>query len=480
MKKILTFAFLLAAFTAASAQPDTTASAQPARNAGPAGKVKPSATADRIVSQRLNPALPGNQDSWTLRDCIAYALEHNLNVQQSALQVSQREIDLNTARSSRLPGVSAGSSQNFSFGRGLTEDNTYTHANTASTSFSLGADMTLFSGLRTWHNIAMGQLNLQAATQDLEKARDDIRVAVAQAYVQILYTDEILAVARRQVDIDLQQVERLETLLENGKATAADVAAQRSALAQSQLTAVQADNNHKLALLELAQLLELPSPEGFNVTVPAAGALARPLPAGPEIIYEEALGVKPAVLAEETRLQYAARNIDLARSSYFPSLSLSGGMGTNYYYTSTGYAGKKFFDQLSNNFSPYVGLSLNVPIFQRFSTRNQVKSARINYDRQQLQLDQVKKSLYKEIQQAWYNALAASSKLESSQQAEKSASESFALMQAKYENGKASVTEFNESKNQYMKACSDLAQARYEYIYQSRLLDFYRGRDIDL
>ncbi|MBR1539101.1 MAG: TolC family protein, partial [Bacteroidales bacterium] len=124
---------------------------------------------------------------WTLQDCIRHALDNNITVQQSALQVKQREIDLNTARSSRLPGVSAGASQNFSFGRGLTEDNTYTHANTASTSFSLGADLTLFHGLRAQHNVALGELNLQAATQDLEKARDDIRVAVAQSYVQILY-----------------------------------------------------------------------------------------------------------------------------------------------------------------------------------------------------------------------------------------------------------------------------------------------------
>ncbi|MBR1539110.1 MAG: TolC family protein, partial [Bacteroidales bacterium] len=316
--------------------------------------------------------------------------------------------------------------------------------------------------------------------QDLEKARDDIRVAVAQAYVQILYRREILAVAEQQVAIDAQQVERLETLEANGRATAAEVAAQRATLAQSRLTAVQAGNNLQISRLELAQLLELPTPEGFEVVVPEADVMDLLLPAGPEFIYEEALGIKPAVQAEQTRLSYAERNIALARSAYYPTLSLSGGMGTNYYYSSNGYSGRKFFDQLSNNFSPYIGLSLNIPIFQRFSVRNQVETARVGYDRQQLQLDQVKKTLYKEIQQAWYNAVAARSKFESSTQAGKSAAESFALMQAKYENGKATPTEFNEAKNRYMKACSDLAQARYEYLYQTRLLDFYRGRDIEL
>ncbi|MBR6423791.1 MAG: TolC family protein [Bacteroidales bacterium] len=137
------------------------------------------------LAAQAQPAVAGTP--WTLQDCIDYALAHNLSVQQSALQVEQRGIDVNTARSNRLPGVAASASQNFSFGRGLTEDNTYTHANTASTSFGLGADLPLFNGLRLQNNIALSELNLKAATQDLEKARDDIRVAVAQAYVQILY-----------------------------------------------------------------------------------------------------------------------------------------------------------------------------------------------------------------------------------------------------------------------------------------------------
>ncbi len=423
------------------------------------------------------PAVQGTP--WTIEDCIRYALDHNLSVQQSALQVSQREIEVNTARNNRLPGVSAGASQNFSFGRGLTEDNTYTHANTASTSFSVGADMTLFNGMRISNNIALSELNLKAATQDLEKARDDIRVAVAQAYVQILYNQEILSVAQRQVEIDSLQVERLEALMNNGKAASAEVAAQKASLAQSRLTAVQAANNLQLALLDMAQLLELPSPEGFTVAAPADDRL-RILPQSPEAVYEAAVGIKPSVRAEETRLAYAERNIELAKGGYLPSLSLSGGLGTNYYYTSSGYAGKKFFDQLSNNFSPYVGLSLNIPVFSRMQNRNQVKSARLSYNTQQLQLETVKKQLYKEIQQAWYNAVAAHDKYESSLQAESSAAESFALVQARYENGKATITEFNESKNQYLKAGSDRVQACYEALYQAALLDFYEGKEIKL
>ena len=418
-------------------------------------------------------------EPWTLQDCISYALEHNLTVQQSALAVEQREISLNTARNSRLPGVAASASQNFSFGRGLTADNTYANANTTSTGFSLGADMTLFNGLRINNNIALSKLDLQAATQDLEKARDDIRVAVAGAYMQIVYNQEIAAVAHRQVEIDSLQVERLRSMQQNGKASQAEVAAQEATLAQSRLTDVQAQGNLQLARLDLAQLLELPTPEGFEVMVPAQRDPDQILLFSPEQIYEEAVGIKPVVQAEETRLAYAERNIALAKGGYLPSLSLNGGIGSNYY-TSSNIPNSNFFTMLGNNFSQYVGLSLNIPIFSRMSNRNQVRSARVSYDQQQLQLENVKKQLFKEIQQAWYNAQTAQAKFESSRQAEAAAAQSFALTQAKYENGKASITEFNESKNQYLKASSDLAQARCEALYQAGLIDFYRGKEITL
>ena len=418
------------------------------------------------------------EKTWTLHDCIEYALSHNIKVKQTALQADQREIDLNTAKANLLPGVSAGVSGNVSFGRGLTADNTYANTNTSNTGFSLGADMTLFNGLRNKNRIELSKLDLKAATQDLEKARDDIRLAVAQAYVQVLYKMEINQVALRQVEIDSQQVVRLSEMRDNGKAAQADVAVQEATLAQSRLTAVQADHALRLAVLDLVQLLDLPSPNGFSVQIPDTGEPE--LPSGsPDEIFEEAVGSKPAVQAQEIRVAYAERNIALAKGGYLPTLSLSGGLGSNYY-TSSGSTSAKFLDQMSNNFSQYVGLSLNIPIFSRMSNRNQVRSAKLNHQTQQLQLDQTKKDLYKEIQQAWYNAVAAYRKFESSKDAENAAIESFSLVQAKYENGKATITEFNESKNQYLKASSDLAQARYEAMYQAELLEYYRGKDIDL
>jgi outer membrane protein len=280
------------------------------------------------------------------------------------------------------------------------------------------------------------------------------------------------------VEIDSQQVVRLSEMRDNGKAAQADVAVQEATLAQSRLTAVQAEHALRLAELDLVQLLDLPTPVGFSVQIPEKGEPELPS-VSPNDIFEEAVGSKPVVQAQAIRVAYAERNIALAKGGYLPTLSLSGGLGTNYY-TNSGSTSAKFLDQLSNNFSQYVGLSLSIPIFSRMSNRNQVRSAKINHQTQQLQLDQTKKDLFKEIQQAWYNAVAAYRKFESSKDAEKAAIESFSLVQAKYENGKATITEFNESKNQYLKASSDLAQARYEAMYQAELLDYYRGIDMEL
>ena len=415
---------------------------------------------------------------WTLPQCIDHALENNLSVKQSGLNVEQKEIDLNSAENDRLPSVSGSAGQNFSFGRGLTADNTYANTNTTNTSFSVGAQVPVFNGFQIKHNIELSKLNLAAATADLEKAKDDIRVAVAQAYVQILYDMEILDVAKSQVEIDSLQVVRLTEMAANGKASRAEVSAQEASLAQSRVSATQAGNNLSLAVLDLTQLLELPSPEGFHIARPSVEGLETAMLMDPEAIYADAVQVKPAVKAEEIRLDQTLKNIDLAKSSFLPSLSLSGGLGTNYY-TSSGYPSSGFADQIKNNFSQYIGLNLNIPIFSHFSNRNQVRNARLSYSNQEIMLDNTRKTLYKEIQQAYYNAVGSQAKYRSSQVAASSAEDAFELAQAKYENGKSGITEFNEAKARYMSAESDLVQARYEYLYQSKILDFYRGRDLD-
>lgn len=429
-----------------------------------------------LMMQAPVDSLPDLSHPWTLQECMDWALDHNLTVATQTITRERTAVEKNTAEWSWVPDASGSVSQNWNFGRGLGGDNTYEYGNSANTGFTLSSSMPLFDGLATPRRIQLARLNLEAATQDLEKARDDIRVSVAKAYVQVLYNYEIEGVARRQLRIDSLQVARLQGMFDNGKASAADLAQQKASQASSHLTWVQAENNVRSALLDLAQLLDLHVWEGFHIDRPQV-ELEQVLLSSPDDIFADAVQIRPAIRAEELRLEGTYRSIQIAHAQHLPSLTLSAGLGANYYSTNTV---TSFFDQLSNNFSQYVGLRLNVPLFTRFSARNQLRTARLNRVNQEIQLQRVKNNLYKEIVQAWNGAVAAQAKWESAREAQVAAEAAFELQEAKYENGKATFTEFNEARNRLVKAYSDAAQATYEYLFQTHLVEFYRGGALTL
>lgn len=418
---------------------------------------------------------------WTLRECMAHALENNIEIKRMDIETQRRETELSTARNSRLPDLNASAGQNFSFGRGLTAENTYSDNNTSNTSFTLATSVPLFTGFNIPNTIELNKLNLQASLADLEKARNDIRMQVAAAYVQVLYAMELHDVALRQTAIDSMQSSRLREMYASGKASGVEVAQQNATLEASRLTETQAGNDVRLSLLTLSQLLELPSPEGFDIAVPDSAAIEPDdgrHTTVPEEIFQEALMTRPEIQAELLRLKGTEKSILIAKSALYPKLALTAGIGTNYY-TTNGFDTDGFSRQMRNNFSQNIGLNLSIPLFNRFETRNSIRAARLNREMQQLQLDNTRKALYKEIQQAYYNAVAAKAKYRSSSEALRSNTAAFELMSAKYEYGKANITEFNETKNNYLKAGSDLARARYEYLYQNAVLNFYRGKDMD-
>ena len=420
------------------------------------------------------------QKPWTLRQCVDYAIAHNITVKQMQNTREQQAIQLSTHKNSRLPDLNASANENFSFGRGLTAQNTYENKSTNNTSFSIGTSVSLFDGNRITNNIKLSQLNLDAADADLDKARNDISMNVAKSYIEVLNDMEVIEVAQRQISIDSMQVERLKVMVENGKASVAELSRQKATLAQSRLTLTNARNSYQLDLLSLSQLLELPSPENFSVVCPDAARInpKSNIPTSPNVIFADALNIKPEIKAQQLRVNGADYSIKIAKADLYPQLSFNAGLASNYYKTS-GYHADSFGKQLKNNFSQSLGLSLTVPIFNRFATRNNIRSAQIQRDNQVLKLEDTKKTLYKEIQQVYYNAVAAEAKFASSEQAVLSNEDAFKLTQGKYENGKANITEFNEAKNNLLKSQSDMVQAKYEYLYQSSLLDFYQGKELD-
>ena len=427
-----------------------------------------------LMALMLVPTAVNAQQEWTLRQCIDHAIANNINIKRQETNVKSQEVSLNSAKNNRLPSLNASAGQSFNFGRGLTIDNTYANRNTQSTSFNIGADVPIYTGGQISNNIKARKLDLQAAIVDLQYAKDNISMQVASAYLEALFQKDLLEVSRQQAELSKAQERRINILFQNGKCAETDLAEIQASVANDELSLTQQQNSYTLALLTLSQLLELPSPEGFDIARPEILNPENTVLTDPNQIYAEASLIKPQIEAENIRLQSVERNIRIARSGYYPNINLGVGMGTNYYKTS-GFPAASFNDQMRDNLNKSISLSLSIPIFNRFSTRNQIRSAKLQYQNQQLQLDETHKSLYKEIQQAYYNALAAQKQCVSSMQAEKASTMSFNLMEKKYTAGKATATEYQESKNALFKATTNRLQAQYTFLFRQKILDFYRG-----
>ena len=413
------------------------------------------------------------QTAWDLRQCIEHALTHNLSIKQKEANRDKRAVELNTAQWSRLPNLNGNIGQSFNYGRAIQADNTYGNRNTRNTNFSVGTSIPLFTGMQIPNNIALSKLNLKAAIEDLNKAKEDISIQVTSYYLQALFNEELVKVAQNQVALSKEQLDRKVAFFKNGKASEAEVYEAQSRLSQDEYSLVQTQNNHQLSLLDLSQLLELPSPENFQIVAPKVEAFSTDLSL-PDEVYTLALQNKPAIKAAQYRLEGATKSIRIAQSGWYPQLTFGAGIGTNYY-SITGIENAGFGNQWRENMNKYLQFSLSIPLFNRFETRNRVKNARIQRNALAWQLEESKKVLYKEIQQAYYNARASESKYKSSLSASESAEASFRLTSEKYANGKASATEYNEIRTAWMKALSEGIQAKYEFVYNTKILDFYKG-----
>lgn len=416
------------------------------------------------------------QRVMTLAQCIDYAVSHNVNVKRYANNVEQQKVQLSTARNSRLPDLTAGASQSFNFGRGLNSENAYVNRNTQSTGFNLQTSVPLLTGGRIPNEIAMSRLNLQAATADLEHARQSIALQVAAAYLQAVYAAEVVKVQEAQVAFSKIQKDRISKLFNAGKSPESDVVEAHSQVAQDEMGRTQAKCDYKLAMLDLSQLLELSSPDSIEIVAPQ-GESSPTLPPLPDRIFARAEGAKPEIQAEKLRLQAAEKNIRIAKAALYPTLSLGAGLSSEYYKTS-GYQAASFSKQLSDNFNKSIGLSLNIPIFNRLATRNSIRQAKLQQSEQALQLDETKKTLYKEIQQAYYNAVNAQAKYESALAARKAAESNFNMMTGKFENGRANATELEEAKTKRANAITSTLQAKYEYILRMKIIEFYEGNKL--
>lgn len=411
------------------------------------------------------------EKKWTLSECIDYAVTHNIEVKQSDNQIQNLKVEKNTLRNSFLPNLNAGASQNFTFGRSLNQNNTYEDSNIQNSSFSVTTEIPIFAGFKRTASIAQNRFDLLAAEANRTLIENNLSLNVAGAYFQILLNKEIYRIALEQIQLTKEQEACTQLLIENGKAAESQLYDVRAQLADDELTATEAKNSLRLAFLELAQLMELKGHERFDIDS-LGREISVPDMLSPVNIYQYAVTCMPQIRQAYYTLQSKTKGIRIAKSGYYPTLSFAAGINTNYYDNGSG-LGETFRRQLNNNMQKSLCFTISIPLFDRFSTRNQVRTARIDEDNARLSLENEKKQLYKNIEQAYTDAISAFEKYRSTTKAVAANQEAHRYAMEKYAAGKSTVFEYNEVKMKLANALSQQSQAKYTYLLKDRVLTFY-------
>lgn len=414
------------------------------------------------------------QQQYTLPECIDIALENNRNIKQQELNRRQREIAYSQARADLLPNLNASVGQSFVFGRSIGLDNTYQNTNSSQTSFGIGADITLFDGLRMKHNIDARRADMQASEADLDKMRDDIIMSVSTAFLQVLLNRELLQIAENQLETTRADLVRRTELVKSGRMAQGELYEQEAQLAREELNRVQAASNYRLALLDLAQIMELEQFDDFDVTAPPAGTLIRESTLlASDAVYESALVNRPIIRSMQYRIESSEKELLMTRSQLYPSLSFGANMGTGYYKMS-GRDNDPFGTQLRNNISNSLGFNLRIPIFNRFQVKNNIHIAELAIANTRLEMDKTKLELRKQIEQAYYNAVGARSRWEAAQKSVTASNEAYRFAEEKYRNGRANAYELFLAKNNQTQAMGEEAQAKYEYAFRLKIIELLK------
>jgi outer membrane protein len=418
------------------------------------------------------------QKKMSLQECVDYALENSYSVKQKILERESKQVQLLATKTSIAPSVGANIGQSINFGRAQQADNLMINTSLATSNFSVGLNMDIFKGLRTHHQIESYKLDLEATLLDIESVKENIELTIIALYLQILLYKEIFEVLKSQVILSQEQVNRIEILVQNGKSSDAELYVAKSTLANDQVSVVEAKNSVRLSILDLAQLMNYPDIANFDIVTENIGIIDEILHNNVNVkdVVDNALENRPAIRAAHTRIEHAKSNIKVYQSGWYPTLGFNVSYGTGYYYRFdklSSFLNRPFGTQFKENSGTSVGISLYVPVFDKLSTHYSVKQQRINIEYQKLQLEETKRNLIKEIEQAYVNAVASKEKYLASLVANTSSEVAFLYEELKFNAGTSTHFEFNDSKNRFIQAQSKLIQAKFDFLFRVKILEFY-------
>lgn len=466
-------------------------------------------------------AQDGNQGTakvWTLRECIEYALSNNLDVQRSELNVESADVDRDLAKMSMLPSLNASVSNNYNWGRSINPvTNEFTTQEIRSLSPNVNSSVTLFNGLRIQNTIRQTNTAYAASEQDLLKARNDVTLNVINLYINVIFNKELTENARAQLRSSQEQLERTKKQVAAGSLPKANELNLEAQVATNEVNVINNENSLTLSLLQLKQALLLPAGTAMDVAAPELAIEDLVLDQSSQQVFDIARQELPEIRAAEMRVRASTYGLRAARGQLYPRLSLNANLNSNYssandgprlvpnggsetqlitvgYWDNAGTQvpvfrettiptgslsdGYGYMDQLQDNVFRSVGVSLTIPLFNGLQARGGVRRAHITQRNAEIASQQANQTLRQSVETAFNDALAASKTYQSSLRQVAAQEEAYRMAQQRHTLGAINDVEYRVAENDLFRAKSDLARAKYNFIFRKKLLDFYSGKPL--
>lgn len=450
--------------------------------------------------------------TWDLQQCVDYAQKNNISLKQSEISAQINKNNAQQSKAAILPTVNAGAQHTYNFGRTIDRyTNTFANTQVLSQNFYVSSNVVLWSGLAQYNTIKANQYQYLSSAESYLQQRNDLALNVATAYINVIFSDEILQISKMQYKITEEQLIRTEKLAEAGTLAKSAVYDLKAQLANEDVNVIISDNNYQIAMLTLKQLLNLDTLNNFNISRPNVDILNNELATlSVQNIYELALKNQHSIKSASYNVMAAEKSLDIAKGRVSPTLSATGSLGTGTsaldknidavnvvgveqapYITETGQliyqpkteiitSKKPFADQFKDNVNKSFGFTLSIPIFNGLQTVTGIKNAKLTALNARYSQDLMEQNLYKTIAQAYANARAALNKYNASKSSVEASEQSFFYAQQKFNVGAISTFDFNTAKTRSQNALGNLVQAKYDYVFKLKVLDFYQGKELKL
>lgn len=428
--------------------------------------------------------------TWSLKDCIEYAVKNNIQLQQSRITQKESEVDLKTAKAALFPSLSFSSNQgitNRPYSENMTNivndgSGNYTTSSSSSKttyngSYGLNASWTVWNGGKRLKNIKQQKLTNEISGLNIAEGENSLQENITKLYVQILYTNEAIEVNKKALELSEKQYDRAKEMLAVGSVAKSDVAQLEAQVANDKYNVVNAQATLQDYKLQLKQLLEIDGTQEMQLATPTLNdeKALEPLPSQ-TAVYEAALAQRPEIQSSKLSVESAELGVRIAKSGYMPSLNLSAGMGSS---NGSG-RGMGFGEQLKSNWNNSLSLSLSVPIFDNRQNKSNVQKAKLQQENSVLNLASEKKTLYSNVEKLWLDANSAQQKFAAACSKVTSCQTSYDLVSEQFSLGLKNTVELLTEKNNLLSAEQDKLQSKYTAILNAELLNFYQGGEIDL